>query len=213
MRKHKKEMIRFIESEYGTEVWYKNNNSTKWRKSQVPRWDKDTTYIVDDEYATLRKESIDTKMPIQVYNKELSEWQTPNFDLEFDGNIKNYRLKPDDHSYPIYKKAKNDGSIVKFTALEDGVVVVDTEISRSFNHFVGTESKGWVRHTNTDVWENYNYKEPVYYYKWEKVYDYGVIEETRWMTDEYAEKNKYYIHEWRKIKGLKRVWEDKNEKT
>ncbi|HIP15554.1 MAG TPA: hypothetical protein EYG74_08700, partial [Sulfurimonas autotrophica] len=117
MRKHRDEIKRFADTEIGTKVWYKAKDRFRWVNTANPTWKEDNEYIVDDEYAELRKESVDTGRPIQMYNPVSSKWETPAFELDFDAPIENYRLKPkeEEFKYPIYKKDKGMGFVVKFT--------------------------------------------------------------------------------------------------
>lgn len=152
MRKHRNEIIRFANSESGTKVWFKYANMD-WGKIKIPTWYEDNhAYIVDDEYASLRKESIDTGRPIQVKDSVTGKWVIPSYELEFTLPLENYRLKPE-FNYPIYKKAKNNGSITKFTGRREGVVVEATKKSQSIGHFIGYKPVEWVEHTDTNVWE------------------------------------------------------------
>ena len=95
MRKHRNEIVRFANSDKGTKVWFKNKSMKEWGKTYYPYWIDDTFYIVDDEHATLRIESIDTGRKIQVLNPITHEWETPSFELEFLVEVENYRLEPE----------------------------------------------------------------------------------------------------------------------
>ena len=104
-RVHKYEMIRFAKSEVGTEVWFKREMATKWRKTRDHRWHKDSIYILHNKYAVLRRKSADTGRPIQVYDYSSLKWETPpQHKLRFNADIKDYRLEPkkDEFEYPIY---------------------------------------------------------------------------------------------------------------
>ena len=59
-REHEKEMIRFAEAPEGTLVWQFFEDSNKWILV-FPGWDKNNKYVVDDEWAELRKAQIDGK--------------------------------------------------------------------------------------------------------------------------------------------------------
>jgi len=96
MKTHRDEMIRFANSEEGTAVWFKHATMTEWKRNYIPTWSKDTIYIVDDKYAELRKENIDTGRPIQVLNVE-GEWVTQVVDLHFILSLSDYRLEPKEH--------------------------------------------------------------------------------------------------------------------
>ena len=58
-------------------------------------------------------------------------------------------IKEQEATYPIYKKSKSSGMVVKFTGLEDGVVVEAGD---------GVYQEGykstWMPHTDTSIWEH-----------------------------------------------------------
>jgi hypothetical protein len=98
-RIHKEEMIRFANSPDGTLVWCKLPTNTLWCTRDAPIWDKDLVYIIDDEYATLRKQFIDDPTQLQWFDKISKEWETSTLtDLDIFtrqlhvGYI--YRIKP-----------------------------------------------------------------------------------------------------------------------
>ena len=96
MRKHRKEIIRFANSEDDTGVWLRYYKWTIWVKTFTPRWSINNDYILDDEYADIRKESIETGTPVQMYIEEKGEWVTMTPDMDFTLPIKCYRLKHKD---------------------------------------------------------------------------------------------------------------------
>jgi hypothetical protein len=55
--------------------------------------------------------------------------------------------------YPIYKKKKDIGYIVKFAGLQDGEIAYPAYSS----YKTGQKSSDWIPHTNTDVWEDVYY--------------------------------------------------------
>ena len=208
-RIHRDEMKRFADSEDGTLVWFKRETDTRWRKTREPRWHKDSSYILDNKYAELRKEGIDKDRPIQVYSTIYSEWVTPISRLQFDIDIKNYRLEPkeeEEFKYPIYKRCRARGYIVEFTSKKEGVIIKDTEISRSVYRNIGHKSNGWIPHTDTETWEDYDYVEPIYYYRWEKLSSNNKIRVSDLISDKYAEKNGYREEGWVKRTNTKRTW-------
>ena len=154
MRKQRNEIIRFANSELGTKVWCKRENETTWNLENNPTWNEEYIYIVNNEYAPLRKESINSERPIQVKESETGEWITPSYELEFTLPLENYRLEPEMFNYPIYKIAKKTRNIVKFISKQEGIVIEETEKSRIIGLVVGYKSKNWIEHTNTEVWEN-----------------------------------------------------------
>ena len=58
-------------------------------------------------------------------------------------------IKEQEATYPIYKKSKSSGMVVKFTGLEDGVVV-----EAGNNSFQQGHKGSWVPHTDISVWEH-----------------------------------------------------------
>ena len=55
--------------------------------------------------------------------------------------------------YPLFKRGKGTGVIIKFTSLRTGIVVGKGE--QRLN--IGDTSDSFVRHTNTDAWEDVPY--------------------------------------------------------
>lgn len=56
------------------------------------------------------------------------------------------------YKYPIYKRSKGNGFVVKFTSLSIGTVI--KEGNKSSNTRKGYYSNGWFGHT-LDNWEDY----------------------------------------------------------
>jgi len=72
-------------------VWY-SDAGRLWVSTNCPRWDEDTTYIVDDEQAELRKLQIDkpeTKFQIKI----LDRWRDAEPE-ELWSTTYEYRVKP-----------------------------------------------------------------------------------------------------------------------
>ena len=65
-------------------------------------------------------------------------------------------MKRKKYKYPIYKKSKMSGYVVKFTGLQEGVVVKELP-DRGYR--VGYKTSIWVEHTNSMIWEDCDYKE------------------------------------------------------
>jgi len=61
--------------------------------------------------------------------------------------------------YPIYKKSKINGCVVKFIGLYEGTVVKDTERSIRANQEVGFSTYKWAKHTDSKIWGDYDYKD------------------------------------------------------
>ena len=207
MRKHTDEIIRYANSEEGTGVWYKEiAGASKWRLIGYSSWRDNCSYVVDDEWAHLRKALIDGKT-LQT-SDELTAggicWSDipPYFPIE-KYEVGTFRVKTEpEFKYPIYKRSAAHGFVVKFTGLTEGEVVV---VGRY--HYIGYSSLFWEKHTSNTVWEDYNYTEPTYYYRWEKLEDENSILTTPHVTDKFAKGMQYSELGWRRIESSKRTWE------
>ena len=96
---HEKEIQRWATCPDGTKVWWKDN-LRDWLLTVNASWNKKYNYIVDDEYAELRKAEADGK------SIEYNAYYAPNSGGVWSkhlGNItlpvENYRIKSDS---PIY---------------------------------------------------------------------------------------------------------------
>jgi hypothetical protein len=61
--------------------------------------------------------------------------------------------------YPIYAKSRVDNTIVKFTAIETGEVVLSSNESNLSVGYVGYTSTSFVSHTAEDIWQILDYNE------------------------------------------------------
>ena len=80
---------------------------------------------------------------------------------------------------------------------------------RFSDYEVGHKSNDWIPHTDTKTWEDYDYTEPTYYYRWEKLYPDGRIGISDLVTDEHANTCNYEKYGWRRVESSKRTWEDR----
>ena len=62
-------------------------------------------------------------------------------------------LAKKDFDYPIVKRTKGSGLVIKFTGLEEGVVL----FGGTSKHKLGMEHKDWMPHTYTDYWDDVAY--------------------------------------------------------
>ena len=102
MMKHKNEIIRWANSSDGTKVWARGVGSdTSWKTVSCPGWFKSGIYIVDDEWAELRKAQADGK---QLQHKAFDTGIfTNNYLCETTMETtytEDWRIKPDE---PIYE--------------------------------------------------------------------------------------------------------------
>ena len=56
--------------------------------------------------------------------------------------------------YPLFRRSKQNSSIVKFTSLSEGTVVWKGSVPYSA---IGHYSENWFKHTDTDTWEEVAY--------------------------------------------------------
>ncbi len=73
---HELEMVRWAQSKEGTRVWYRDKHASRWSMSPIctPSFHPSAQYVVDDEYAEIRKAFLDGKT-IQV-KTEVCDWRT-----------------------------------------------------------------------------------------------------------------------------------------
>lgn len=72
-----------------------------------------------------------------------------------------YRIKHSEpeYNYPIYKKSKDYGTIIKFTDLQKG-----TYLTKTTSYEIGDVNETLVEHTRTDFWEDYILEQHQYNY-------------------------------------------------
>jgi len=157
LKEHKDEIQRWLNNPKELGIWVRNKKDKGiWGKINFEdcEWHNDFYYIVDDEQADLRrlqKDKPDTRF--EFYSEHLGGWREIGCHI-WDINLK-YRIKQD-FSYPIFKVA-NKGTdkevIVKFTGLEQGIVVFKMPNSP---YSIGYETDEWVQHTN-NYWQDVVY--------------------------------------------------------
>ena len=98
--KHEKEIKRWSECPDDTSVWIKEPNE-KWWETDIPGWNPDTIYIVNDKYAELRKAYTEGK--IIEYRYGISEWKKLS-NPSWNSKIESYRIKPDVTYYYQWEK-------------------------------------------------------------------------------------------------------------
>ena len=114
--KHEKEIIHWAKSPEGTKVWVKPL-SGEWFKINNVSWDKDITYIVDDEYAELRKAQADGKTI--EYKPIKGEWEYLEYP-EWNKAPQTYRIKTDEPTYYYqWEKLYPEGRIITSEYLTD----------------------------------------------------------------------------------------------
>ncbi len=119
---HEKEMIRWAKSKEDTRVWYQIIGRKNWRSLSSPAFSKDCRYVVDDEFAEIRKAFIDgEKIQMKIlwanncsdnFNREWTDYDTDasnNINGSYNGTKAIYRIKP--RIVKKYKVAYHTGSM------------------------------------------------------------------------------------------------------
>ena len=109
--KHKDEIIRWANAKQGTKVWSKLSNK-KWLLVNSAQWNPNNIYIIDDEYAELRKASADGKIIQYKHGSEWFDTLTDSWEIAID--ISKYRVKPDELTY-YYQWEKLVGNDISTT--------------------------------------------------------------------------------------------------
>lgn len=109
---HKDEICRWSKCKDGTKVWYrvKESKDKKWRKIRVPSWKEHNYYVIDDEWAEIRKQFIDDKSKVLV--KSNKSWIVTELDnvSEFGKGcytVEKYKIKPECLYQWIYREKGN----------------------------------------------------------------------------------------------------------
>jgi len=111
-KKHKEVIKWFYEQPEGTKLWAKSKLCDEWCLTDTPYWYNYHTYIINDEFAELRKAIADGKEIEYLTND--NKWvdlntKDPSYDFYL--TPEHYRIKKE-VKFPIYKK--NDFMVVKF---------------------------------------------------------------------------------------------------
>ena len=93
---HSDEIHRLADAPQGTKIWYRAKLNGTWVLSNNYNWQEGCFYIINDEWAEIRKAMIDSKV-IEISNKKIwSNSLNSVTDMGLDGiSIKDYRIKPD----------------------------------------------------------------------------------------------------------------------
>ena len=136
MRKYKDEIIRWANSPEGTETWIRDNHRPhlNWVRAK-PCWLCSNTYIVDDEWATLRKAQVDGKQ-LQYLDGVGDIGKATWIDSVIlytdirDTEPKYWRIKPDGPVYEwqwtYYNDCKDEWSITNYLT-EEGIKLFQNE--------------------------------------------------------------------------------------
>lgn len=87
------------------------------------------------------------KKSIKTIEKELAKVKKELADIKEEFKVET--------KYPIYKKSIGYNQIVKFTGLEEGIIIC----KGVYSHDVGYSSSNWQPHTNKKVWKDIAFDE------------------------------------------------------
>ena len=82
------------------------------------------------------------------FMKNLKELEQKYLELGKEIEALKKQSEKEESKYPIYCKFKDSSLVVKFTGLQSGEVVVHT-----YPHNVGDNRNDWIKHTDTDTWQ------------------------------------------------------------
>ena len=98
--KHKREICYWAKHDEGTRVFEENLEAGQWTLCESVNWKPDRSYIVDDEWAELRKANADG-VAIQMMRRDgtwkdlPSDWWKNGFYAQVENYyVENYRVKP-----------------------------------------------------------------------------------------------------------------------
>ena len=81
-----------------TEVWARSETG-KWHRYLSPAWNPRFVYVVDNEWAELRKAQADGKQ-LQYYYADERQWTDANLSQPCKNSIRDWRIKPEE---PVYE--------------------------------------------------------------------------------------------------------------
>ncbi len=193
-RKWYKEIKRWVKAPNGTEVWWRNEKETEWIRKDNVLFYNNMIYVVDDEWAELRKAQIDGK---QLQKKVLNEHTWTNNILDEENMIysspSNWRIKPE-IEFPVYRRHKIHGFIIRFDDYGTGTIVMS---ENKQVYMIGDSGDTWCPYNNERVWEPVETVEidGVTYYDTQPVWawdDGHIIKEIRFIDA----KNKCFFDHW-----------------
>jgi len=122
----KREFDRWIEIGK-PKVWHKYKKESNWSKINIPSWDNDSIYIVDDHQAEIRKALIDNSdIEIEYFDTMLDRWcpSTLINPFRFLDFKMQYRIKPKPKTETVYEwmyksKAESSWNISGILMTED----------------------------------------------------------------------------------------------
>lgn len=140
---HKTEIKRWANCPDGTKVYFKSSNENRWSVSSTPLWKEENIYIVDDEWAELRRAIIDGKTV--EFNHSVDGWvSTENIGFK----VENYRIKPDVAEVIYYYQYE--------TLTKNKVIIISYYVTEEYaKHLNYIEANGWYKiESSKRTWEH-----------------------------------------------------------
>ena len=147
-RKWHKEIKRWAESPDGTKVWGKCSKDGKWYTHDNPPFWPICDYIVDDQWAELRKAQIDGRQ-LQMKNAK-GDWYDARlgYDVLDYTSPESWRIKPE-VEFPVYRRHKEKGCIAKFHSPDTYEIVISADKYGIAGITVNTTES----YDREDIWE------------------------------------------------------------
>lgn len=151
-RKFVNEVKRWVRAEEATNIWVKCASGERWDLRCDVHFSPDCIYIVDDEWAELRKAQADGKQ-LRHYCSDESRWcDQPLEEIHWNhGNPAEWRIKSE-VKFPVYFLSEATDTIYRFDDEETATAVI-TDDSKTT---IGKKYPLHIRYCNTDRWRKLN---------------------------------------------------------
>lgn len=116
-----------------------------WAVAATPSWYETLDYRLHPHNDLIKAHKSGAKIELSRNGVKWEDADEPAWNKEW-----HYRIKPE-YTYPIYKKSKESGLVVKFTDVCNGEVVIKGNSIWDVGHF----SDIFVEHTDKQVWEDW----------------------------------------------------------
>jgi len=160
---------------YPVGIWYreKNDKEWKWTENEVS-WHKDYIYIVDDEFAEIRKAHADgASVQFNEGDDEDPNWVTSN-EPTFHGMIGDYRIKPELKFYSLQEFLEEQnlwGEFLENCKLENQRWDEIDSYYNSISDLLEKEPHAWI--VNAFSWKFYGIKWDKANDEWKEILDSG----------------------------------------
>ena len=148
-RKFINEMNRWAKAPDGTNLWRRrlDEESDEWTLHNDVTWNAWFIYIVDDEWAELRKAQTDGKQLQINYGSGWKDLEL-NDDRMENTSYRNWRIKPE-VEFPVYRRRKESGCIARFDSEDTYKILMSSDIDSPIGCVVLTTEY----YDRDDIWE------------------------------------------------------------